>query len=196
MQDELTKVIVMLRRTFLSASTIALTTACAPGMFGSGGGMPKPVMARSYDIRDMRFNALPDLVVSEQESYYPQADVVWRGDPAGPRIAQIGDMFQTAFDRNQTILNGTTPIDVQITLVRFHGVTDLTRLTVGGIYNIIFDMTVLDARNGAIIEPARRIEGDLNAPGGARGRALIENGQTQRVRVTDFLTGLLRQQLV
>jgi len=105
-------------------------------------------------------------------------------------------MFQAAFDRNQSIFNGTTPVDIQVTLVRFHGVTDLTRLTVGGVYNIIFDMTVFDARSGAIIEPPRRIEGDLNAPGGARGRALIESGQTQKVRVTDFLTGLLRQQLV
>lgn len=185
----------MLRRTFLSTSVIALTSACSPNLFGSGA-VPKPVMVRSYDIQNLRFGAIPDIVVSEQESFYPQADVVWRGDPSGPRVAQIGEMFQAAFDRNRSTLNGTTPVDIQITLVRFHGVTDRTRLSVGGVYNIIFNMTVIDARSGAIIEPARLITGNLNAPGGARGRALIESGQTQKVRVTDFLTGLLRQQLV
>ena len=185
----------MLRRAFLTTSVIALASACSSNLFGSSSS-PKPVMLRSYDIQTLRFGAIPDIAVSEQESYYPQADVVWRGDPRGPRVAQIGEMFQAAFDRNQSIFNGTTPVDIQVTLVRFHGVTDLTRLTVGGVYNIIFDMTVFDARSGAIIEPPRRIEGDLNAPGGARGRALIESGQTQKVRVTDFLTGLLRQQLV
>lgn len=185
----------MLRRTFLSTAFAALASGCGPGMFGAGQ-TPRPVMTRSYDIRNMRFSTLPDLVVSEQETFYPQADIVWRGTPRGPRIPQIRDMFQAAFARNQSILNGTTPVDIQITLVRFHGVTDRTRLSVGGIYNIIFDMTVLDARTGAVIEPARRIEGNLSAPGGARGQALIAAGQTQEVRVTDFLTGLLRQQLV
>ena len=185
----------MLRRTFLSTSVIALASACSPNLFGSGT-EPKPVMVRSYDIQNLRFGAVPDIAVSEQESYYPQTDVVWRGDPIGPRVAQIGEMFQAAFDRNKPILNGTTPVDIQITLVRFHGVTDLTRLTVGGVYNIIFNMTVIDARSGAIIEPARLIQGDLKAPGGAGGHALIQGGQTQKVRVTDFLTNLLRQQLV
>lgn len=186
----------MLRRTFLTTSITALAAGCSGGMIGLGGGMPKPVMDRSYDIRNLQFSGAEGITVSEAESYYPQADVVWRGDPPGPRLPQIASMFEEAFDRNQSILNGTTPVDIRITLVRFHGVTDLTRLTVGGVYNIIFDMTVIDARTGAIIEPARRIEGNLNAPGGSRGQALIAEGQTQRVRVTDFLAGLLRQQLV
>jgi len=185
----------MLRRSFLTATTLALVSACSPDLLRSGG-TPKPVLQRSYDIRSLRFAVQPDLVVSEEESFYPQADIVWRGDERGPRVPQIASMFQTAFDRNQTVLTGNTPVDVGITLVRFHGVTDRTRLSVGGIYNIEFDLTVFDARTGAVIEPPRRVKGDLNAPGGRRGQDLINQGQTQRVRVTDFLTGLLRQQLV
>ena len=185
----------MLRRGFVTLSVLALASACSSSLFGSGG-TRKPVMARSYDIQRLRFATLPDLTVSEDESYYPQADIVWRGDPPGPRIAQIQSMFQAAFDRNQSVLAGTTPVDIDITLVRFHGVTDLTRLTIGGVYNVIFDMTVIHADTGAVIEPQRRVQGDLPAPGGARGQALLREGQTQRVRVTDFLTGLLRQQLV
>jgi hypothetical protein len=187
--------VVMLRRSFITGVPLSFLAACGGGLFGSEGSA-KPVMTRSYDIQRLRFTVAPDLTVSEQESYYPSSDIVWRGDPLGPRAAQIESMFQQAFDRNQSILNGTTPIDLEIELVRFHGVTDLTRLTVGGVYNIIFDMTVRNANSGTVIEPTRRIEGDLNAPGGRRGQALIAEGQTQRVRVTDFLTGLLRQQLV
>ncbi len=185
----------MLRRQFIAFSALTLAAGCAPGLFTSQG-TPKPVMARSYDIVALQFSALPELTISEAESYYPQADVVWRGDPPGPRLPQIEQMFQEAFDRNQTVLTGTRPVNLDIRLVRFHGVTDLTRLTIGGVYNIIFDMRVLDAVTGEVIEPTRRIEGDLSAPGGSRGQALIREGQTQRVRVTDFLTGLLRQQLV
>ena len=185
----------MLRRGFLAAAPLTLLAACGPGVFG-GAGTPRPEMPRSYDLRNLRFDVLPDLVISEDETYYPIADIVWRGDPRGARIPQIASMFQTAFDRNQSVLRGDTPIDLEITLVRFHAVTDLTRLTVGGVYNIIFDMTVRDARDGSIIEPQRRIEGNLDAPGGRRGQLLIEQGLTQRVRVTDFLTVFLRQQLV
>ncbi|MGJ8624185.1 MAG: DUF6778 family protein [Yoonia sp.] len=186
----------MLRRVFLASSAMMLASACTPGVFGRERGTARPVMRRSYDIRNLSFAAAPDIRVSEAEGYYPQADVVWRGDPLGPRIPQIESMFQEAFNRNKPKLAGDRPVNVRITLVRFHGVTDLTRLTVGGNYNIIFDMTVIDARTGAVLEPARRIVGNLSAPGGSRGRALIASGQTQRVRVTDFLSGLLLQQLV
>ena len=185
----------MLRRSFLATVPFALLAACGPAVFG-GSGTPRPEMSRSYSLRSLQFGVLSDLVVSEDESYYPIADIVWRGDPRGARIPQIASMFQTAFDRNKPDMRGDTPIDLEITLVRFHAVTDLTRLTVGGVYNIIFDMTVRDARDGSIIEPTRRVEGNLDAPGGRRGQLLIEQGLTQRVRVTDFLTVFLRQQLV
>jgi hypothetical protein len=153
-------------------------------------------MQRSYDLQQLRFTAREGLVVSEENSFYPQADIVWRGDMPGPRIPQIGSMFEEAARRNQSVLNGSTPIVVDIVLIRFHGVTTRTRTTVGGVYNIIFELSVRDARSGAIIEPPRRVVGNLSAPGGARAAALIDTGQTERVRVTDFLTGLLRQQLV
>jgi hypothetical protein len=153
-------------------------------------------MQRSYDLQQLRFTAREGLVVSEDNSFYPQADIVWRGDPLGPRIPQIGAMFQEAARRNQTVLNGSTPVVVDIVLIRFHGVTTRTRTSVGGVYNIIFELSVRDARSGAIIEPPRRVVGNLSAPGGSRASALIAAGQTERVRVTDFLTALLRQQLV
>lgn len=184
----------MLRRTFLVTSALGLVAACAPG-----GAMqqadPRPVMQRSYDLRELRFAAREGLIVSEENSFYPMADIVWRGDPPGPRLAQIETMFQEAARRSQPVLNGSTPVVVDVVLIRFHGVTTRTRTTVGGVYNVIFDLSVRDAQTGAIIEPPRRVVGNLSAPGGARAAALIDAGQTERVRVTDFLTALLRQQL-
>ena len=173
----------------------ALAAGCSLGG-ESQTGTPKPVIIRSYDLRNLRFVAKPDIIISEEDSFYPNAELVWRGDPRGPRVPQIGAMFQDAVTRKQNVLNGTTPVDIVITLRRFHGVTERTRRTVGGVYNITFDMTVVDAQSGEVIEPARRIVGNLDAPGGRRAHALADNGQTEKVRVTDFLTGLLRQELV
>ena len=184
----------MLRRAFLSTSLLALAAACAPGGADQTAD-PRPVMQRSYDLRGLRFAAKPGLVVSENNNFYPNADIVWRGDPVGPRIPQIGAMFQEAARRNESVLNGAVPVVAEVTLIRFHGVTERTRATVGGVYNIIFELSVRHAFTAEVIEPPRRVVGNLSAPGGSQARALDQQGQTQKVRVTDFLTGLLRQQL-
>lgn len=155
-----------------------------------------PAVERSYDLQGLNFVASADLSVSENEGYYPMAAVVWRGDPRGARISQIAAMFEEAADRNTRIITGDVPVVVDVRLVRFHGVTDRTRYSVGGVYNIIFELTVRDARNGVVIEPARRIVANLDAPGGTRAVQLEQSGQTQKVRVTDFLTTVLRNALI
>jgi len=168
--------------------------ACSGGQTSVRSTAPDGV-TRSYSLADLSFVASSDLTVSESEGYYPFADVVWRGDRLGPRIPQIGAMFETAFARNQSVLRGTQPVVVNIQLIRFHGVTDRTRFSVGGVYNIVFDMTVRDARTGAVIEPTRRVAANLDAPGGGAASRLEQEGQTQKVRVTDFLTSVLRAEL-
>jgi hypothetical protein len=154
-----------------------------------------PNVIRSYDLVAFTFYAPDDIRVSESQEFYPFGDVVWRGDPIGPRVPQIAAMFETAANRSQTTLTGDVPVAVDAALVRFHGVTDRTRYSIGGVYNIAFDLTILDARTGAILEPTRRVVANLDAPGGARAVALEQSGQTQKVRVTDFLTSVLQTEL-
>lgn len=184
----------MHRRTFLLSLSMLSLGGC-----GTTFGMKSAVrlqIERSYRLKAFNFDVQEGLEISESESFYPNADVVWRGDPIGPRIPQIAAMFQEAAARNRAVLDGDFPVDVDLTLVRFHGVTNRTRYTVGGIYNVIFDLTIKSAATGEVIEPTRRIVGNLDAPGGDRAALLDQAGQTQKVRVTDFLTSLLRAQLV
>lgn len=176
-------------------------SAVAIGLSGCGIALPektapRPLMIRSYSLEKFQFSAMPYLIVSESESFYPTADIVWRGDPLGSRVDQIRAMFEVAASRNHPILRGATPIALEVNLVRFHGVTNRTRYTIGGVYNVVFDMTVRHAGSGEVIEPVRRVVGNLDAPGGERAVRLEETGQPQKVRVTDFLTTLLRAQLV
>ena len=145
-------------------------------------------IARDYVVEDVTFTASNELRVSEGNSYYPNADVVWRGDPVGNRIDQIAAIFETATKRNDTKLDGNIPVIVDYELVRFHGVTERTRFSVGGVYNIEFMLSVRNALTGEIIEAPRRIEADLSAPGGIAALMLEQRGQTEKVRVTDFLT--------
>ena len=158
-------------------------------------GVEGRVIARSYTIEDMTFAAPENMRVSESNSYYPSADVVWRGDPIGDRVEQIAAIFQTATLRNQENLNGDIPVIVNFELVRFHGVTERTRYSIGGVYNIVFNMSVRNAVTGEIIEEPRLIKADLSAPGGIAALMQEQRGQTEKVRVTDFLTQVFKDEL-
>lgn len=169
--------------------------ACSSGPATFVASRTAPDVVRSYDVVTLTFFAPDDIEVSESQEFYPFADIVWRGDPFGARVPQIAEMFQTAVARNEAVLTGDVPVAIDISLVRFHGVTDRTRYSIGGVYNIVFDLTVLDARTGAILEQTRRVAANLEAPGGAEAVALEQSGQTQKVRVTDFLTSVLQAEL-
>ena len=153
------------------------------------------VVTRSYRPVALNYMVPEDLSVSERNSYYPFADIVWRGDPLGDRKAQIGAMFREAVDRNSTSMSGAIPVVIDVHLARFHGVTERTRFSVGGIYHIVFEMTVRHAETGEVIEAPRRVTGELSAPGGDAAVLAEHRGQTEKVRVTDFLTLLLRDEL-
>lgn len=153
------------------------------------------MVQRTYDVQDMNFIASSDMRVSESNGYYPLTDIVWRGDPIGDRRSQIGSMFQIALERNELKMDGPVPVVIDVQLVRFHGVTERTRFSFGGVYNIIFDLTVRHAETGVVIEQTRRIEADLAAPGGVAALIAEQRGQTEKVRVTDFLTQVLWDEL-
>ncbi|MDX8349712.1 DUF6778 family protein [Cognatiyoonia sp. IB215446] len=183
----------MLHRLFILLTAIIGLAACSSGANFSSRGAPD--VTRSYTLADFTFAAPADLTVSESENYYPFADVVWRGDPRDARVPQIAAMFETAAQRTTPALTGDVPVAVSVRLVRFHGVTDRTRYSVGGNYNIVFDLIVRDARTGTVIEPARRVTANLDAPGGSRAVALEQSGQTQKVRVVNFLAEVLFAEL-
>ncbi len=150
---------------------------------------------RSYTVTDVRAVVPQSLRVSEANGYYPITDIVWRGDPLGDRHTQLEAIFEEAASRGAEKLTGDVPVVVDIELIRFHGVTERTRYSIGGVYNIIFTMTVRNATTGEIVEGPRRVEADLAAPGGLAAIHEDQTGQTEKVRVTDFLTMTLVKEL-
>jgi len=154
-----------------------------------------PQMQRDYALHSIRFAVPDDMTVSEANSYYPIADIVWRGDPIGNRAEQISNIFQTSIRAAGQGLAGQRPVTVDVELVRFHSLTERTRFSVGGVHSIKFDLTVRDARSGAVIEATRRIDGDLVALGGYAALSADNQGQTQKVRITNHLTNLFLREL-
>ncbi len=150
---------------------------------------------RDYAVREVRVLVPEGLSVSEANSYYPIADIVWRGDPRGDRKSQVADILRTAFEAGTAGLAGDTPVVATLTLRRFHSLTERTRYTVGGVHSIRFDLEVTHARTGAVLEPSRWIVADLEGLGGEAALRADERGEGQKVRITRHLTDLALREL-
>lgn len=153
------------------------------------------VIAPLYSVSDVQISVPRSLKVSEANVFYPLADIVWRGDVLGDRHQQVSAIFEAAASQAVATMNGPRPAVVKIDLVRFHGVTEKTRYTVGGTHNMVFDLTVLDAATGAVLDGPRRVEADAKAAGGQQAIAEEQAGRTQKVVVTEKLVQTLRREL-
>lgn len=144
-----------------------------------------------FNVTDVRVTVPKSLKVSEANSFKPRADIVWREDPLGDRHAQVAVILQAAFDRGVKTLTDGHRVVLDVKLNEFHALTQRTRYTFGGTHAISFDLTVLDAATGAVIEPTRTIKADFRAYGGAEALAAEARGETQKVRITEHLAKVM-----
>lgn len=146
-------------------------------------------------VEDVIVHVPRSLKVSERNSYYPRGDIVWRGDPLGDRHAQVQAIFESALKRGVQSLHGPVKVDLEVTVKRFHALTEKARYTVGGVHSITFDLAVRDAETGKILVPPRTIRADLEGFGGQQAILAEARGETQKVRITNHLAEVIRQEL-
>ncbi|SDX38747.1 DUF6778 family protein [Litoreibacter albidus] len=150
---------------------------------------------RSVDWRleDVRVLVPGDLKVSEANRYYPIADIVWREDPYGDRHAQVAKIIDDGITSGLTHLNGDRPVYFDLTVKRFHSLTEKTRYSVGGVHNIVYTLTVVDAATGVALHGPIEMKVALKAFGGDQAVAAERRGETQKVRIQSHLASLMRQ---
>jgi hypothetical protein len=153
------------------------------------------LMQPLYDVRDVSVIVPSDLRASEANVFYPLADIVWRGEPLGNRHDQVRQIFNEATNTATTPMTRGRPAVVEISVTRFHCVTEKTRYSVGGTHSMHFTLTVRDAQTGAVIDGPRPVVADTKAVGGSRALAEDAAGRTQRVVVLERLVTVLRREL-
>lgn len=153
------------------------------------------VLASQYDVEDIRIAVPRSLRVSEANTFYPIADIVWRGEGIGDRHAQVAAIFSEAMQTATAPMQSGRKVVVEVTVVRFHCLTEKTRYTVGGTHSLKFDLTVRDAETGVVLDGPREIVADIKAAGGAAALAEDQAGRTQRVVVVERLGEVLRREL-
>ena len=136
-----------------------------------------------------------ELTVSEKNSYYPRGDIVWRGDLFGDRHEQVKAIFEQSAQNAATKLAGSNPVHLHITVTRFHGLSEKARYNTGGVHNMNFYVTLLDPETGKTLRPAEHVVTNLDALRGTEAIHGDRVGNTQKYRVTSFLTQVLQEEL-
>ena len=135
------------------------------------------------------------LKVSEANRYYPSGDIVWRGDPIGNRHEQVKAIFESAIKKTAQSVEGEIPTQVEIEVLRFHALTEKARYTTGGVHSIKFQISLRDTRTGLLLAEPREVKADLDGLGGQLALEADRRGQTQKVRITDHLAEVVRQEI-
>ena len=149
----------------------------------------------SLNVKKVNVTVPETLKVSEANRYYPSGDIVWREDPIGNRHSQVRMIVETAMNKGVQEFSGDIPVVLDIEVLRFHALTEKARFAVGGVHSLKFKLVIRDAKTGQNITQPRIVQADLDAFGGEQALAAEARGQTQKVRITDHLAEVIRQEL-
>ncbi len=151
--------------------------------------------APSYSLESFDVLVPTTLKVSEANLYYPNGDIVWRGDAPGNRYEQVKAIFDESVRLGAYPLDGAMPVRVEIEVTRFHGLTEKTRYTVGGIHSIEFVMTIIEPESGTVLRGPKPIKASLVGYGGQMAIEAESRGLTQKYRITQHLARVVRDEL-
>jgi len=130
---------------------------------------------------------VPDtLTVSEQNTYAPEADIVWHGDSLTldvSRQRQVAAILKDGITDAGSRMHGRRAVILRATLLQFHALSPIARDTTGGIHNVDFMIGVYDAATGVpIVEPVK-IQADEFALCCEAASQAMMRGETQKVRI-------------
>lgn len=175
-----------------ACATVETPTRIAPDATAPLTATDLSELSANWKLVDVMINVPENLRVSEANRYYPIADIVWRGDAFGDRKRQIATIMDDAMTAGLSHLNGEREVIFNVTVSRFHSLTEKARYSVGGVHNIIYTLTVLDANTGVPLHGPIETEIDLKAYGGEQAFEAERRGQTQKVRISNYLTNKMR----
>ena len=154
---------------------------------------PVPV---SLDIQDIRVSVPDTLRVSEANSYYPGGDIVWREDPPGDRHAQVRAIFEAALqDGVAQMPRGAVPAVLDVTVTRFHALSEKARYTIGGVHAVQFEFVLRNPDTGEAYGAPKFVKADFKAFGGQKAINAEREGITQKLRISEQLSNVIRTEL-
>lgn len=150
---------------------------------------------RSFSVQRVLVDVPRSLKVNERNSYKPNGDIVWHGDPIGDRYQQVAQILYDSITEGAARVKGDVPVDLKVELLKFHALSPRARYSVGGVHEIRFMLTMLDPATGAPVSEPRFVKADLDALGGMAAIGAEEQGLTQKVRIEQHLAHVIAVEL-
>mgnify|MGYP001822440460 CR=1 FL=1 len=181
----------MSRRAVLALFMATVLSGCSGNWGVKYSEAPDPAVARDWRLSHVSVVVPDDLSISEDNSYAPDADIVWHGEDYGDRRKQVDIILTEGLKKGGRGLRGRRPVVLAARLVQFHAVTPAAvSRAPGAVHNIKYDFQVFDARTGAPLTTPQRIAADLEAKVGAAAIVAAVEGDTQRVRIVRHLAAV------
>ena len=147
----------------------------------------------SWRLSSVNVSVPRNLKVSEAETLLPQADIVWREDPAGDRYAQVETIMRNAITAGARGLKGARPVTIDVTMTRFHAMTFVAETRApGGVHDIEFTLAVRDARTGEVLFGPEPVEASFPAMTGEQMARARLAGQSQKSQITAHVAQTIR----
>ena len=159
---------------------------------------PEPLredLTYNWRVVDVQATVPRTLTTTTANGQMPNVDLIWREDGPGDVYGQIEAVMEAAMaqavSRFNTSIKGSRPVIVRTEQIQFHSLTERARSNIGGIHNVDFILTVVDANTGALLAGPAVIEADVEAFGGAQAEAAVAQGQTMRVRIVQQVSDVI-----
>lgn len=178
----------MERRTLLLCGGASLLAGCSGRwVVDYEEGLSKS-LTQSWRFKEVQVFIPEALTVSNANSFAPNADIVWHGEPFGDRREQVANLMTEAITMGAEPLSGSRDVVLASTVQQFHAVTPASVARApGAVHNIAFHLQVWDAKTGDPLTNPDFIQADLEANVGAAAVTAAIEGRGQRVRIVEHI---------
>lgn len=181
------------RRTLLVTGSASLLAGCAGRWEVDYAQGLDPAVTRGWTASQVIATVPEFLTVSNDNTYAPNADIVWHGESFGDRKEQIARILKEAVTAASAPLSGPRMVAISTQLLHFHGVTPMaTNRAPAAVHNIAFRAQVFDAGTREPLTGISLIDADLEANVGSAAITAALEGETERIRIVEHLTRVMK----
>lgn len=183
----------MQRRSVLLGGLLTLLAGCSGTWEVSYDTGVDAAVSRTWHVHNVMVVTPENLTVSNANTFAPNADIVWHGEPYGNRRTQVANIVEEGIRRGASVLKGTRDVTIVANIRHFHSVTPLAMSQApGAVHNIGYVVRVMDTETGAFLTEPEEISADLEAYVGAAAITAALEGNTERKRIVDHIARVTR----
>ncbi len=183
----------MQRRSVIFGGLLVLLAGCSGNWEVAYESGIDAAVAKTWNVTNVISVAPSTLTVSNSNTFAPNADIVWHGEPFGDRRAQVAAIVEEGITQGASSLKGARNVTIVSNVRHFHSVTPRSLAQApGAVHNIRYTVQVMDSKTGEMLSEPESISADLEAYVGAAAVTAAVDGNTARVRIVNHLARVTR----